>query len=216
MVLDDAYYEKNEIKNQAAAEIEKMRDTENKKKQEITAALLDAFKEFKNIEITSEGTLEISKACKSKFWDKKDCCDTVTNFLKEFTNTIEGVYGVYGISVLTPLSKFGISVQEIKRNFFESCKKSLDDKVVGSFLHLIGVGRAYFPNLDDAIASDNHNDDIGYRDSIYDRDLEGGSHSRRKRRTSKKSRKSRRRHRRSSHNKKRHTKRHTKRYRKRK
>lgn len=48
--------------------------------------------------------------------------------------------------------------------------------------------------------------------------LGGGSHSRRKRRTSKKSRKSRgrRRHRRSSHNKKRHTKRHTKRYRKRK
>jgi len=215
MVLDDAYYEKNEIKNNVAMEIEKMRDTENKKKQEITAALLYAFKEFKNIEITSESsgtTLEISKACKSKFWDKKDCCDTVTNFLKEFTNTIEGVYDVYGISVLTPLSKFGISVQEIKRNFFESCKKSLDDKVVGSFLHLIGVGRAYFPNLDDAIASDsNHNDDIGYRDSIYDRDLEGGSHSRRKRRTSKKSRKNRRRHRRSSHNKKRHTKRYRKR-----
>ena len=48
---------------------------------------------------------------------------------------------------------------------------------------------------------------------------EGGSHSRRKRRTRKNSRKSRgrgHRHRRSSHNKKRHTKRHTKRYRKRK
>ena len=208
MVLDDAYYEKNEIKNQAAAEINKARIIENEKKQEITAALLDAFKEFKNIEITSEGTLEISKACKSKFWDKKDCCDTVTNFLKEFTNAIEGVYDVYGISVLTPLSKFGISVQEIKRNFFKSCKKSLDDKVVGSFLHLIGVGRAYFLNLEDAIASDSNDNDIGYRDSIYDRHLEGGSHSRRKRRTSKKSRKSRgRRHHRSSHNKKRHTKR---------
>ena len=48
---------------------------------------------------------------------------------------------------------------------------------------------------------------------------EGGSHSRRKHRTSKKSRKSHRRrrhHRRSSRNKKHHTKRHTKRYRKRK
>jgi len=172
-------------------------------------------KNIKGVKQSLNGfTYKLSKGCDCSNLEicHASCCKTVTNFVTEFIEGITTVFSNNSIPSSTDLPELSIACDSIDSNFFDTCKLNpvgLREKI-RLFAKLIGVEVSHFDvfkYLDDG------------SDEISKFFKEGGSHSRRKRRTSKKSRKSRgrgRRHRRSSHNKKRHTKRHTKRYRNRK
>ena len=189
-------------------------------------------------------TYKLHKDCfcsNNSFFCDKPCCANIIRFVTKITIAVKKVLKDYDMEKIN-LNELGITHDDTDNFTFDACKfdefdesnfRKFTREKVFPFTSVFGIKASQLNSrtkqhsvpvvVPQAPMNDTQKveEEKPLRPTLDDNGvpyvLGGGSHSRRKRRSSKKSRKSRRRpHRRSSHNKKRHTKRHTKRYRKRK